>query len=138
MIFDEVMHQLGVNPEAHEWLFALKQIYVNLGIDKDKLNCLGGQQCRFAQKSIRGSSIISERDGYYIGTTGGLLIICPAINDMPITIMLDRKQIRVVEAESKLLKAAVIVKTNDELFEFKVPKKQLSAAEKLVNKVRNA
>ena len=43
-----------------------------------------------------------------------------------------------IELIAILLKAAVIVKTNDELFEFKVPKKQLSAAEKLVNKVRNA
>ncbi len=136
MTFEECLNAVGVNTSAREWQFAIKQIYINLSIDTQKLECLGAQGCRFAQKSIRGTVKISERDGYVVATTGGLLIVCPATDDMPVTIMLDRKLIRVVEAESKFLKSAVNVKTNDELYEFKVGKKQLGDMEKLINKVR--
>ena len=137
MTFNEILQSIGVNPDAPEWSRAKTQLYVNLGIDTEKVDCLGGQAVRFTQKSIRGTVKIGEREGVVFEISSGLMIVCPAVDDMPLTILVDRKLIRIVEAESKLLKSCVTVKTNDELYEFKVPKKQVATLEKMINKVRN-
>ena len=137
MTFDEVLQSLGLNSNAPEWSRAKTQLYVNLGIDSEKVDCMGGQSVKFIQKSIRGTVKIGEREGVVFELPNGLLVVCPAVDDMALTIFIDRKLIRVVESESKLLKSCVNVKTNDDLYEFKVPKKQIATLEKMINKVRN-
>ena len=137
MTYFEVLQSLGMNADSPEWSRAKTQLFVNLGIDLEKTDCIGGQSVKFTQKSIRGTVKIGEREGVCFEISSGLLVVCPAADDMPLTILVDRKLIRVVEAESKLLRSCVNVKTNDDLYEFKVPKKQLGTLEKMINKVRN-
>ena len=107
-------------------------------IDVDKLDYTKCFACRFTLKSGRNTVKISERNGYFIGATSGILIVCPATDDLPITMYVDKKTIRVVQSESKLLKAELSVKTNEEMYCFKGPKKLVADIEKQVNKIRNA
>ena len=137
MMFDEVLSTLGVKGDSPEWKRAKTQLHINLGVDTEKADFIGGQAVRFCQKTIRGAVEIGEREGFVFGMPGGVLVVCPAVDDMPLTVNIEKKLIRVVEAESKLLKASVNIKTNDDLYELRVPKKQVAALEKLVNKVRN-
>lgn len=138
MTLEQVLRNAGANLDSQEWSFALKQVHLHVSVDETKMDCYGSYPCRFSQSTIRGSVIISERDGYVVGANGGILVICPAVNDMPVTIYLEKKVIRIAEAESKLLKFIVNVKTNDEVFTFRAPKKIGVDIEKLVNKVRNS
>ena len=137
MLFDELIQSLGAKPDAPEIKRAKTQLYINLDIDTEKLDCIGGQAVKFIQKTIRGEVEIGEREGYVFGISQGLLVVCPAVDDMPLTVLVEKKLIRVVESEAKLLRSCVIVKTNDELFELRVPKKQVETLERLVNKVRS-
>ena len=137
MLFDEVLEQLAVKADSPEWKRAKTQLYVNLGIDTEKTECTGGQAVKFIQKTIRGEVEIGEREGYVFALSNGLLVVCPAVDDMPLTVLIEKKLIRIVESEAKLLRSCVIVKTNDILYELRVPKKQVDTLEKLVNRVRN-
>ena len=84
-----------------------------------------------------GLSEFSDKVGYLFGSKVGLLIICSNNNDFPIVDFIYRRDIRVVEADSKLFKALVRVKTNKNSHEFKVNKKQLSEMEKFINGIRS-
>ena len=48
----------------------------------------------------------------------------------------DKKAIRVVKAESKLMKSEVIITTNDDTYVFRSNKKGMQDIEKEVNKIR--
>lgn len=137
MSYEEILFSLGINTDLPEWKRAKTQLYINLDIDVEKLEFIGGKAVKFTQRSIRGEVEIGEREGVAFIYSGGLLIVCTAADDMPLTVLIARKLIRVVEAETKLLKACVIVKTNDDVYELKVPKKQVSELEKMINKVRS-
>ena len=126
----------SININSAEWQFAIKQLHIQMPIDVDKLNYTKCFPCRFTLKGNRSSVKISERNGYFIGSTSGILVVCPATDDLPITLFIDKKGIRVVQSESKLLKAELSVKTNEEMFCFKGPKKVVSEMEREVNKVR--
>lgn len=138
MLLDEVLQSLGVKGDSPEWKRAKTQLYINLQIDTEKAEFFGGQAVKFCQKTIRGSVEIDEREGYVFTMPSGLLVVCVAVDDMPLTVVIERKKIRVVEAETRMFSAEVHVKTNDDLFELRVPKKQVGTLEKMINKVRNS
>ncbi|MBR1393007.1 MAG: hypothetical protein IJ561_04145 [Ruminococcus sp.] len=126
----------SINIESQEWQFVLKQLHIQLSVDVDKLDYYRCYPCRFTLKANRNAVKISERNGYFLSAKQGILIVCPSTTDLPVTLFIDKKTIRVVQSESKLLKSEVNVKTNDETFVFRAGKKQCSEIEKEVNKVR--
>ena len=132
MLFDEVLQSLGVKGDSPEWKRAKTQLYINLQIDTEKAEFFGGQAVKFCQKTIRGAVEIDEREGYVFTMPSGLLVVCVAVDDMPLTVVIERKKIRVVEAETRMFSAEVHVKTNDDLYEMRVPKKQVGNLEKMM------
>ena len=134
---NEVLISEGsINIESQEWQRVIKQLHIQLPVDVDKFDYYKCYACKFALKGNRNTVKISERPGYFVSAKQGILVICPSTTDLPITIFIDKKTIRVVEHETKLLKAEVNVKTNDDTFAFRSGKKQVAEIEKEVNKVR--
>ena len=80
---------------------------------------------------------INEAPAYVIGTYNGIMILGPQTNDFPITQWIPKKEIRIVEAEPKLLTSFVRIKTNDKIHVIKTDKKNFKAIEKMINLVRN-
>lgn len=139
MQFEEVAKQVVGNIDTKAWQFALKHMYISFdAIDIKTAEFTSGYSCYFSKGSITGTAIINETEGYIFGSNLGLLIVCPMENDFPIVDFVNSKHIRVVEAESKLFKAYIRVKTNDNMYIFRVDKKKLSEIEKFVNKIRYA
>lgn len=126
----------SINIQSQEWQRLLKQVHIQLPVDVEKLEIYKCLPCRFTLKATRNTVKISERPGYFLSAKQGILVLCPSTTDLPVTLFIDKKAIRVVEHETKLLKAEVNVKTNDEVFSFKGPKKQCGELEKEVNRVR--
>ena len=125
-----------INIESAEWQRVIKQIHIQMTLDIDKLDCYKCLECKFCLKANRSTTKISERSGYFISAKQGLLVICPSTTDLPITMFIDKKQIRVVEHETKFLKGEVNVKTNEDTYCFRGGKKQVAELEKEVNRVR--
>ncbi len=125
-----------INLQAPEWQFAIKQMHIQMPVDVDKLNYTKCFPCKFTLKGNRNETKIAEKSGYFIGSSSGILVVCPATDDLPLTLFIDKKLIRVVQSESKFMKAELSVKTNEETFCFKGPKKVVADMEKEVNKVR--
>lgn len=126
----------SINIESQEWQRVIKQLHVQLSLDLDKLEFYKCYACKFTLKGNRNTVKIAERSGFFVSAKQGILILCPSTTDLPLTIFVDKKTIRVVEHDIKLLKAEVNVKTNDEVFCFKSGKKQVAEIEKEINKVR--
>lgn len=137
MQLEEILRTTNENIDSKDWQFALRNIYVNFVVDAKSLDCIEIYPCVFSKETITKSKQITPISGYIIGTTSGILVFCLRVNDFPVNAFIDKKTIRVVEAESKLFGAYVRIKTNDEVFIFKVDKKILSNVEKMVNKVKN-
>ncbi|MBR4555462.1 MAG: hypothetical protein IKO27_07700 [Ruminococcus sp.] len=126
----------SINLDSPEWQRVLRQLHIQMTIDVDKLDYYKCLPCKFALKSINGSTKISDRPGFFLSAKQGMLIICPSTTDLPITMFIDKKGIRVVQSEIKLLKSEIDVKTNEDMFVFKSNKKGCQDIEKEVNKVR--
>lgn len=137
MQIEELIRKMGQDPEDKKWQFALKHIYVNFPVDVKGLNCIEGYPCYFARYTITGRVDIGETEGFVIATDAGLLIICPAEDDFPVNEWVSKKLIRIVEAETKLFKAYVRVKTNDNVYSFRTDKKTVKDVERMANRVRN-
>jgi hypothetical protein len=133
---EELLNQMGISTDATEWKFVLKHIAINFPVDVAKLDCISGYSCKFSHVSSQDVLQIDGKSGYVVGATAGLVVICPAVNDFPITAFVSKKEIRVIESESKMFKAFVRVKTNDDVYIFQCDKKQMKDLENLVNKVR--
>lgn len=125
-----------ISIESTEWQRVIRQVHIQMDIDVDKFDFYKCLSCRFILKTNSKSVKISERPGYFLSAKQGILVICPSTTDLPVTLFVDKKQIRVVTAESKFLKAEVNVTTNDETFVFKSNKKGVADIEKEVNKIR--
>ena len=136
MNIEELLTSMSVDISSQEWKFALKNMYVNFSVDVKKLECIGGYECTFSRESVSGRKIIGDTDGYIICTNLGILVVCPKKDDFPVTAFISKKDIRVVEADTKFFKSFIKVKTNDDSYIFKIDKKQLKDLEKLVNKTK--
>lgn len=66
-----------------------------------------------------------------------MLALSASSTEMPITIIIRKQDIRVVEANASLFKASVRITDNNYEYEFKVSKKDISNIEKAINKTRN-
>ena len=126
----------SINIDSAEWQRVLKQIHIQMEIDVDKFDYYKCLPCKFTLKANRNAVKISERPGYFINAKQGVSVICPSMTDLPLTMFVDKKSIRVVKAESKLLKAEVILTTNDDTYVFRSNKKGMQDIEKEVNKIR--
>lgn len=126
----------SVNISSPEWQRALRQLHIQMPIDVDKLDYSKCIPCKFTLLGGRNDVKISERPGYFISSKSGVLIVCISTTDMPLTIFVDKKQIRVVQHESKFMKSAIIVKTNEDTYSFKAPKKVGEEIDKELNKMR--
>ena len=126
----------SININSPEWQRVIRQLHIQLEVDIEKFDYYKCYACRFTLKANRNAVKISERAGYFISAKQGILIICPSTTDLPVTMFVDKKLIRVVTSESKLLKAELNVKTNDDTYSFKSSKKGIAEIEKEVNKIR--
>ena len=137
MLLTEVLAtESSINIDSPEWQRVLKQMHIQMEVDVDSFDYFKCYPCKFTLKANRNTVKISERAGYFISARQGVLVICPSTTDLPLTMFVDKKQIRVVKAESKLLKAEVIITTNDDTYVFRSSKKGMHDIEKEVNKIR--
>ena len=137
MQIEELIRKMGQDPEDKKWQFALKHIYVNFPVDVKDMNCIEGYPCWFARYTITGRVDIGETEGFVITSDTGILVICPAEDDFPVNDWVSKKDIRIVEAESTLFKGYVRVKTNSDVYSFRVSKKIVKDVERMANNVRN-
>ena len=126
----------SINIDSPEWQRVIRQLHIQMEVDVDKFDYYKCYSCRFTLKANRNATKISERPGYFISAKQGILVICPSTTDLPVTLFVDKKLIRVVTSESKFLKAELNVKTNDDSYCFRSSKKGIADIEKEVNKIR--
>ncbi|MBR6873099.1 MAG: hypothetical protein IKN17_06305 [Ruminococcus sp.] len=126
----------SININTPEWQRAVKQLHIQMEVDVDKFDYFKCYPCKFTLKANRNAVKISERPGYFLSARQGILVICPSTTDLPLTMFVDKKAIRVVKAESKLMKSEVIITTNDDTYVFRSNKKGMQDIEKEVNKIR--
>ena len=107
-----------------------------MDVDVESFDYFKCYPCKFTLKANRNSVKISERPGYFISARQGILVVCPSTTDLPVTLFVDKKLIRVVTSESKLLKSELNVKTNEDTYAFRSNKKGIADIEKEVNKIR--
>lgn len=137
MKFEEIAKNVAGDISSKAWDFAIKHMYINFNaVNVKTLDFIDGYSCVFSKGTITGSLIVNDTPGYIFGSKLGILIVCPIENDFPIVDFISNKAIRVVEAERKLFKAYVRVKTNDNMYIFKTDKQNLSTIEKFVNRIR--
>ena len=135
-LLEALANESSINIDSTEWQRVIRQLHIQMDVDVDKFDYYKCLPCRFILKTNSKSVKISERPGYLVSAKQGLLIICPSTTDLPVTIYVDKKLIRVVTAEAKFLKAEVNVTTNDETYVFKSNKKGVADIEKELNKIR--
>ena len=133
---EDTISAAGVSTSSQEWQFVLKHIYINFPVDVKNLNCQKCIPCVFSKNTIVGCSVIKDTQGYIISTETGIVILCPKKNDFPVTDWIPKKDIRIVESESKFLKHSVRLKTNDTSYAFKTDKETAKKIETLINSVR--
>lgn len=139
MTFEEISKAVVKDTQSKSWQFAVKNMNINFSkVNVNNLDFIGAYECSISRSTINGKSEFSDKAGYIFGSKIGLLIICSVENDFPIIDFIYSRDIRVVEANSKLFKAFIRIKTNENSYEFKVDKKQLSIIEKFVNSVRGS
>ena len=126
----------SINIDSAEWQRVIRQLHIQMEVDVEKFDYYKCYPCRFSLKANTNSTKISERPGYFISAKQGILVICPSTTDLPVTLFVDKKLIRVVTAESKFLKAELNVKTNEDTYCFRSNKKGIQDLEKEVNKIR--
>ena len=126
----------SINTDSAEWQRVLRQMHVQMTVDVDSFDYYKCYPCRFTLKANRNAVKISERPGYFIRAKQGIIVVCPSTTDLPVTLYIDKKLIRVVTSESKLLKSELNVKTNDDTYAFRSSKKGIADIEKEVNKIR--
>ena len=137
MTFEEISKAVVKDTQSESWQFAVKNMKVNFSkVNVSDIDFINAYKCSISRDTVSGISEFSDKVGYLFGSKVGLLIICSTNNDFPIVDFIYSRDIRVVEADSKLFKAFVRVKTNKNSYEFKVDKKQLSEMEKFVSSVR--
>lgn len=132
-----ILEMNGADMSSREWQFAFNHIHTNFSYI-EKVEYIKAMPCFYSKGSIVGNLIVSEHQGYALSSESGILAICTAKDDFPVVEWIPKKDIRVVEAENKLFKAYVRVKTNDIVHVFRVDKKKMSELEKMVNEVRNS
>ncbi len=126
----------SINTDSAEWQRVLRQLHVQMEVDVESFDYFKCYPCKFTLKANRNSVKISERPGYFISARQGILVVCPSTTDLPVTLFVDKKLIRVVTSESKLLKSELNVKTNEDTYAFRSNKKGIADIEKEVNKIR--
>ena len=126
----------SINTDSAEWQRVLRQLHVQMDVDVESFDYFKCYPCKFTLKANRNSVKISERPGYFISARQGILVVCPSTTDLPVTLFVDKKLIRVVTSESKLLKSELNVKTNEDTYAFRSNKKGIADIEKEVNKIR--
>lgn len=107
-----------------------KNILNNVPDEYTALDYISFYQVKYTKKSIIGNNKSSEASGYLLISNSGLLIICLVITFIKI------RDIRLVQAESKMFKSIVKVTTNDMYYIFRVEKKEIDEIEKLISKLR--
>lgn len=117
--------------------FAFKQLAIQNNIKIDEIECYDAFQCSFNYFDLQGNAQINNRSGVLLCTEKGMLALSASSTEMPITIIIRKQDIRVVEANASLFKASVRITDNNYEYEFKVSKKDISNIEKAINKTRN-
>jgi len=135
-LIDLLASENSIDLKSQEWERAIRHVHIQMKIDVDKLDYSKCIPCRFTLLGGRNDIKISERPGYFISAKQGILVICTSTTDLPLTLFIDKKSIRVVQHESKFLKAEIIVKTNEDTYSFKASKKIGDEIDKEVNKMR--
>jgi hypothetical protein len=136
-LIDLLASENSIDLKSQEWERAVRQLHIQMSIDVDKLEFFKCIPCRFTLLGLRNEVKISERPGYFISAKAGILVVCVSTTDLPLTLYVERKVIRGEEHNKlKFMKAEILVKTNDESFVFKAPKKVADEIEKEVNRIR--
>ena len=69
-------------------------------------------------------------------TEKGAVLLAPSREELPLVATLGRKDIKSVEARNKFTKCIVTVRTNNHIYDFKLPKKEGADLEKQLDKAR--
>lgn len=127
----------SISLDSLEWSMTLKQARVRFPVDIDKINCIKAYSCVFTLENTIDSIKINNKQGFVIIADTGIAVLCPLINDFPITSYIPKKDIRVVESEVKLFKSMIRIRTNTEVYVFKCNKEDIKEIEKNINKIRS-
>lgn len=138
MLSDVMLQEkFQISKDDATWSFAFKQLAIQLNIKIDEIDCYDAFQCSFNYFDLRGNAQIDNRSGVLLCTEKGILVLSASSTEMPITMIIRKQDIRVVETNTSLFKASVRIIDNNFEYEFKISKKDVSNIEKAINKTRN-
>lgn len=124
MNIEELLNNnLGIDTTQEIWVRAFRKFRIDTGEKVEQLECLEGYNCKITLRTNQGKDLVKGIQGCVIDTTKGLVVFGVQFKELPITLLIKGKSIRVLQISNKFLNTVGTVRTDDLVIEFTVPKK---------------
>lgn len=128
---------LGIDTDQDIWVSAIKKFKVDTGENLSALKCIGICSCKISTRTSKGDEVVKGISGCAAATDKGLVVLGVEEGKFPVTLLIKKNNIRVLQFNSKLLSATGTITTDSSVIEMVVPKKSASKLEVMLNKARN-
>lgn len=128
---------IGIDTDKDIWVSTIKKFKVDTGENLNALNCIEMCSCKVSTRTSRGDEVVKGLSGCAAATDKGLVVLGVEEGKFPVTMLIKKNNIRVLQFNSKLLSATGTITTDSSVIEMVVPKKSASKLEVMLNKARN-